>query len=156
MMMIDRAILREIQWLRLQQQSSASPCSSGDHAPSHQPVPSSQSAQQLVLGPGHLVDELRLLRRRRDALECRMASLQSSRRHLMCQLDSLMTLLKASDVTSHLSVVTIRISMLCGNTAYCAKLRREDLSRYSNKVEPVVLRQYPYYHCHLTNKAMSQ
>ena len=101
MMMIDRAILREIQWLRLQQLSSASPCSSTDHASSCKLVPSSQSAQQLVLGPpqlvpGHLVDELRLLRRRRDELECRMVSLQSSRRHLMCQLDTLMNVLKAS------------------------------------------------------------
>jgi len=103
MMMIDRAILREIQWLRLQQQASASPCSSADHAPSCQLVPSSQSAQQLIpsppqsfqLFPGHLVDELRLLRRRRDELECRMVSLQSSRRHLMHQLDTLMTVLKA-------------------------------------------------------------
>ena len=96
----DRAILREIHWLRLQQlQSSASPCSSVDHAPSCQPVPSSQSAQQLVLSPaqtqGHLVDELRLLRRRRDELECRMVALQSSRRQLMYQLDTLMTVLKA-------------------------------------------------------------
>ena len=103
MMVIDRAILREIQWLRLQQLSSASPCSSTDHASSCKLVPSSQSAQQLVLGPlqssqlapGHLVDELRLLRRRRDELECRMVALQSSRRHLMCQLDTLMSVLKA-------------------------------------------------------------
>jgi len=100
MMMIVRAILREIQWLRLQRQASASPCSSVDHAPSCQLVPSSQSAQQLVPSPsqpvpGHLVDELRLLRRRRDELECRMMSLQSSRRHLMYQLDALMSLLKA-------------------------------------------------------------
>lgn len=103
----NRAILREIQWLRLQQQSSASPCSSGDHAPSHQMVPSSQSAQQLVLGPppssqptpSHLVDELRLLRRRRDELECRMVSLQSSRRQLMSQLDTLMSVLKSRSTT---------------------------------------------------------
>jgi len=102
MVMIYRAILREIQWLRLQQQTSASPCSSVDHAPLRQLVPSSQSAHQLVLGapqssqlaPGHLVDELRLLRRRRDELECRMMALQSSRRQLMCQLESLMTILK--------------------------------------------------------------
>ena len=106
MMMNDRAILREIQWLRLQQQQqqlSSSPCSSGgDHAPSLQLVPSSQSAQQLALGhPGQLVDELRLLRRRRDALECRMVSLQSSRRQLISQLDSLMNLLKASLAYTH-------------------------------------------------------
>jgi len=109
MMMIDRAILREIQWLRLQQQASASPCSSADHVPSCQLVPSSQSAQQLVAGPplfpGNLVDELRLLRRRRDELECRMVSLQSSRRQLMCQLDTLMTVLKAREIITLLIVI---------------------------------------------------
>jgi len=111
MMMTDRSILREIQWLRLQQQSSASPCSSGDHAPSHQMVPSSQSAQQLVLGPtpSHLVDELRLLRRRRDELECRMVSLQSSRRQLMSQLDTLMSVLKASSIQFISFFVTAKI-----------------------------------------------
>ena len=71
-----------------------------------QVVPCSQSAQQLVPGrasgmqlggtSGPLVAELRLLRRRRDELECRMMSLQSSRRQLISQLDSLMNLLKAS------------------------------------------------------------
>ena len=118
MMMVGRAILREIQWLRLQQQASASPCSSTDHTPpSHHLVSSSQSAQQLACVPmqchlggpvGHLadhvvggagcqvVDELRLLRRRRDALQCRMMALQSSRRQLIMQLDSLMTVLKVT------------------------------------------------------------
>jgi len=104
MMVIDRAILREIQWLRLQQQASSSPCSSTDYASFCQLVPNSQSAQQLIpslpqssqLVPGHLVDELRLLRRRRDELECRMVTLQSSRRQLMCQLDTLMAVLKAT------------------------------------------------------------
>ena len=51
---------------------------------------------QLGRTSGPLVAELRLLRRRRDELECRMMSLQSSRRHLISQLDSLMNLLKAS------------------------------------------------------------
>ena len=35
------------------------------------------------------------------------------------------------------------------------KLSGEDLSRYSNKVESVVLMKCPYYH-HLTKKVMSQ
>jgi len=99
MIMTDRAILREIQWLRLQQQASSSPCSSIDHASSCQMVPISQSAQQLAPGTATqssqlVVDELRLLRRRRDELECRMVSLQSSRRQLMTQIDTLMTVLK--------------------------------------------------------------
>jgi len=34
--------------------------------------------------------------------------------------------------------------MLWGNTAYFAKLSGEDLSRYSNKIESVDLRKYPY------------
>jgi len=34
------------------------------------------------------------------------------------------------------------------------KLIGEDLSRYSNKIEPVSLRNSPYYH-HLTKKVMS-
>jgi len=38
----------------------------------------------------------------------------------------------------------ISISMLCGNTAYCVKLNGEDLSRYSNKTESVVLRKCPF------------
>ena len=42
----------------------------------------------------------------------------------------------------------ISISMLCGNTAYCVKLNGEDLSRYSNKNESVVLRKCPFYHYH--------
>jgi len=31
--------------------------------------------------------------------------------------------------------------------AYCVKLNREDLSRYSNKSASVGSRNYPYYHC---------
>jgi len=36
--------------------------------------------------------------------------------------------------------------MLWGNTAYCVKLR-EDLSRYSNRIEAVCLIKCPFYHC---------
>jgi len=39
--------------------------------------------------------------------------------------------------------------------AYCVKLSREYLSRYSNKLESVGLRKCLYYHC-LTKKVMSQ
>jgi len=35
------------------------------------------------------------------------------------------------------------------------KLCGEDLSRYSNKIESVGLRTYPYYHC-LATKVMSR
>jgi len=45
--------------------------------------------------------------------------------------------------------------MLWGNTAYCAKLSGEDLSRYSNKIESVGLRNCPHYR-YLTKKVMSQ
>ena len=41
-----------------------------------------------------LLDELRLLRQRRDELEARMSALQESRRELMVQLEGLMKLLK--------------------------------------------------------------
>jgi len=34
----------------------------------------------------------------------------------------------------------ITISILCGNTAYCAKLSGEDLSRYSKKIESLGLK----------------
>jgi len=44
---------------------------------------------------------------------------------------------------------------LYGNTAYCVKFSGEDLLRYSNKIESVRLRKYPYYH-YLTKKVMSQ
>jgi len=47
------------------------------------------------------------------------------------------------------------IAMLWGNTAYCEKLSGEDLSRYSNKIESVGLRNSPYYH-YLTKKVVSQ
>jgi len=49
----------------------------------------------------------------------------------------------------------ITISMLCGNTTYFVKLSGEDLSRYSNKIESVGLRKYPYCH-YITTKTMSQ
>jgi len=45
--------------------------------------------------------------------------------------------------------------MLWGNTAYCAKLSSEDLSRYSNEIELVGLRKCPYYH-YITEKVLSQ
>jgi len=45
------------------------------------------------------------------------------------------------------------VSMLWGNTAYCVKLSRGDLSRYSNKIEPGGLTKCPYYH-YLTKKVM--
>jgi len=53
------------------------------------------------------------------------------------------------EVTSQQSVV----SMLWGNTAYCAKLNGEDVSPYSNKIESVGLRKCTYYHC-FTTKTM--
>jgi len=59
----------------------------------------------------------------------------------------------SSDVTVTCGHNTI--SMLWGNTAYCVKLRGEDLSRYSNKIESAGLRRCPYYHI-LTKKVMSQ
>ena len=40
----------------------------------------------------------------------------------------------------------ITISVLCGNTPYCVKLSGEFSSRYSNKMESVDLRKWPYYH----------
>jgi len=43
--------------------------------------------------------------------------------------------------------------MLLGNTAYCAEVSGEDLSRYSNKIESVGLRKRPYYH-YPTKKVM--
>jgi len=49
----------------------------------------------------------------------------------------------------------ITISMLRGNTAYCGellKLRGEDFSRYSNKIQSVASNKYH----HLTRKVMSQ
>jgi len=36
--------------------------------------------------------------------------------------------------------------MLWGNTAYCAKLSGEDLSRCSNNIEPIGLRRRPFYY----------
>jgi len=38
-------------------------------------------------------------------------------------------------------------SMLWDNVVYCVKLRGEDLSCYSSKIESVGLRTCPYYHC---------
>jgi len=40
------------------------------------------------------------------------------------------------------------LSVLWGNTAYRMKLRREDLSRYSNKIESASLRECPYFNYH--------
>jgi len=51
-----------------------------------------------------------------------------------------------SDVTVTCGHITI--SILWSNTAYCVKLYGEDLWRYSNKIESVGLRKFPYYHCH--------
>jgi len=42
--------------------------------------------------------------------------------------------------------------MLWGNMALCAKLSGEDLSGYSNKIEPVVLRKCTYYYYTLLRK----
>jgi len=47
------------------------------------------------------------------------------------------------------------ISVLWGNTAYCVKFSTGDLSRYSNKIESVSLRKYPYCH-YFTKKVMLQ
>ena len=47
------------------------------------------------------------------------------------------------------------ISTLSGNTTYCVKLSREALSRYSNKIASVGLRNCPYYH-HLIKKVLLQ
>jgi len=49
----------------------------------------------------------------------------------------------------------VTISMLWGNTAYCLKLSGKDLSRYSNKIESVGGRKFPYDHC-FTKKVISQ
>jgi len=38
------------------------------------------------------------------------------------------------------------ISMSWDNTAYCVKISRKDLSRYSDEVESVGLSNCPYYH----------
>jgi hypothetical protein len=133
----NRAILREIQRLRLEQQETAA---AGGYSPSlsdqlslqhhyqqqqqqqqwtsqcsphpvhHQlAAAGNQLHQQLQLVPSggwytppppqQLVDELRLLRRRRDELEGRMLALQSSRRDLMTQLETLMTVLKSRSTT---------------------------------------------------------
>ncbi|CAG9124879.1 unnamed protein product [Plutella xylostella] len=70
----NREIMREIARLRRQQEAEAS------------------SGQPASAPP--LVSELRLLRQRKGELETQLCALQESRKHLMHQLESLMTMLK--------------------------------------------------------------
>ena len=103
MMMIDTVWQGDITWNTLAATAAAPVVS--ESVLVRRPRPLLSAGTQLAVGPaagtqsradsGHLVDELRLLRRRRDELECRMVALQSSRRQLMYQLDTLMTVLKA-------------------------------------------------------------
>jgi len=44
----------------------------------------------------------------------------------------------------HISMVAIRSPFCRSTPSYCASLSGEDLSRYSNKIESVGLRKYPY------------
>jgi len=50
-------------------------------------------------------------------------------------------------VTSHISVIAMRSPFCIGHhVVLCVRVvNGEDLSRYSNKIESVGLRQYPYY-----------
>ncbi|XP_076462231.1 dystrobrevin beta-like isoform X2 [Babylonia areolata] len=72
----NREIMREIQRLRLEQESYATDLG---NASSYNPT---------------LLAELRLLRQRKEELESRMSALQESRKDLMVQLENLMKLLK--------------------------------------------------------------
>lgn len=71
-----REIMREIQRLRLEQETFATDIG---NTTSYNPT---------------LLAELRLLRQRKEELESRMAALQESRKDLMVQLENLMKLLK--------------------------------------------------------------
>ena len=70
--------MREIQRLRLEQESYANDIG---NASTYNPT---------------LLNELRLLRQRKEELESRMSALQESRKDLMVQLENLMKLLKVS------------------------------------------------------------
>ena len=81
----NREIVQEIHRLRQEQEKQAKLLPNGSGKTHGNPT---------------LLAELRLLRQRRDELEARMSALQESRRELMVQLESLMTLLKQSSPQS--------------------------------------------------------